>query len=96
MFQKVHPSKLINGDLCRIDIYSHTYKATFSGYTYDGYCRFTNVKRIDNVRCKDFCIKDRYVYKFVSHKQKIQDEMERRALNTIISNLICHEFDWYS
>jgi hypothetical protein len=92
-FRIVPCDKLIRGQKYKIQLPNATYKGTYEYQTFDGYYRcihltdITENKSIHKMYGSMYFSKAMF-YNFVSQKTRIQNAMERRALNKIIGKII--------
>ena len=101
MFQLVDPYDLQYNKYYKI-IANHEYKVRFKGDFYfrdddKMYLDFDHAYNITlNVCCEPlFFLSTRQFYRFISQKERIQSDMERRSVNLIVRRLIGDEhFVW--
>ena len=98
MFERIEESELEKNKKYKIfgnDIYS----GIFKGIYWHDHLYFLEFEKVRNLSCGKYepryILPNRHFYKFVSQKERIQSDMEHRAVNQIIRRVLGDDhFSW--
>ena len=86
MFEQVNLDSLQTGVKYKIMVYHYAFTGIFMNGYYFKHVRFGD-RYLGTLQFHDT---DRF-YKWVSIKERVQQEMEHRAVNQLLQNIICDE-----